>query len=643
MMRRAPPVFAMAAHLALFMAIAGCGSAEPPEVTSYTIEQLMASDDFGSLSFSPDNETLLFTSTRTGLANIYTMPVEGGEPRQLTHSTTETIGAIGFFPDDERVLYSSDQGGNELHHLYVRELDGSVHDVTPGDRLKARFSGWANDGQSFYAVTNERDPRYFDLYEYGVDGYERRLMFENDGGYQIRAVSPDRRRVALSRIHDNANTDAFLYDTNDGTRRKLTPEDGDIASTPEDFSHDGRFLFYTTDEGHEFQHLMRLELATDERTAVLKPEWDVYSGYLTHDGRWLVVTVNEDARTLVHLFDPETLEPLTAIEAGQGGTIESFAVADGAPMAALIQGNGDMPGDVYIVNLESGEKRPLLRSLSPEVAREDLVAGKVVRFESYDGTVVPGILYTPKGAAQGDARPAAIWVHGGPGSQSRIGYDPLIQYLVNDGYVVYEINNRGSSGYGKTFYHMDDHRHGDADLDDVVASKRMLVETGYVDPQRIAIMGGSYGGYMTLAGLTFRPTEFAAGVNLYGVSNWVRLLQNTPPWWTDLNRLLKSEMGDWEEDKDYLRRISPLFSADRIVKPLLVLQGENDPRVLPIESEDIVAAVRANGVPVEYISFPDEGHGFRKKANRIVAYRAIKSFLDKHLKGVVEEPAAAGR
>lgn len=629
--------------LALFIALGGCERDEAPDVTRYTIEQLMASDDFGGLSFSPDNSTLLFTSTRTGLANIYTMPVAGGEPQPLTHSKTETINAIGFFPDDERVLYSSDKGGNELHHLNVRELDGSINDLTPGDRLKARFSGWANDGRSFYVATNERDPGNFDLYEYDVDDYERRLVFENDGGYQMQAVSPDRRWVALSRIHDNANTDAFLYDTNDGTLRKLTPDDGDIASTPEDFSHDGRFLFYTTDEDHEFQHLIRLDLATDERTVVLKPEWDVYSGSLTRDGRWLVVSVNEDARTVVHLLDPVSLKPLRTIAAEEGGTIESFSVADGEPIAALIQGNGDMPGDVYIRNLESGEKRRLLQSLSPEVAQEDLVPGEVVRFESYDGSIVPGILYTPKGAEQGDARPAAIWVHGGPGSQSRIGYDPLAQYLVNDGYVVYEINNRGSSGSGKTFYHMDDHRHGDADLDDVVASKRMLAETGYVDPERVAIMGDSYGGYMTLAGLTFRPEEFAAGVNLYGVSNWVRLLQNTPPWWTDLNRLLKSEMGDWEADKEYLRKISPLFSADRIVKPLLVLQGENDPRVLPVESEDIVAAVREKGVPVEYISFPDEGHGFRKKANRIVAYRAIKAFLDKHLKGVVDEPAAAGR
>jgi dipeptidyl aminopeptidase/acylaminoacyl peptidase len=201
---------------------------------------------------------------------------------------------------------------------------------------------------------------------------------------------------------------------------------------------------------------------------------------------------------------------------------------------------------------------------------------------------------------------------------------------------VFEINNRGSSGSGRTFYHLDDHRHGSADLDDVVAAKTFLASTGFVDKSRVAIQGQSYGGFMTLAGLAFRPTEFAAGVDLYGVSNWPRLLAATPSWWEDLRRLLFTEVGDPERDAEYLRKISPVLHADQIRRPLIVLQGKNDPRVLPVESEDIVARVRANGVPVEYVLFPDEGHGFRKKANLITAYRAILMFLDRHVKGVPE-------
>lgn len=294
--------------------------------------------------------------------------------------------------------------------------------------------------------------------------------------------------------------------------------------------------------------------------------------------------------------------------------------------------DGTTPDDVYLLDLKSNSRKLLLSAQAPDVPKSDLVAGKVIHFKSYDGKDVPGILYIPLNAKKGDKLPAVIHVHGGPGDESRVGYHPLTQYLVNGGYVVFEINNRGSSGYGRTFFHLDDRRHGDADLDDVVAAKKMLVDSGFVDGDKVAIEGGSYGGYMVLAALAFRPQAFAAGVDQYGVSNWPRMLAATPSWWTDLRTYLFSEMGDPQKDADYLRRISPLFHADAIVRPLLVLQGANDPRVLPNESKDIVAKVKANGVPVRYIEFADEGHGFRKKSNQITACRAIRNFLDTYVR-----------
>ena len=215
-----------------------------------------------------------------------------------------------------------------------------------------------------------------------------------------------------------------------------------------------------------------------------------------------------------------------------------------------------------------------------------------------------------------------------------------MQYLVNHGYVVYAINNRGSSGYGKTFYAMDDRKHGEADLGDVVASKEMLIETGYVDPNRIGIIGGSYGGYMVVAALAFEPEAFEVGVDIFGVTNWVRTLQSIPPWWEAQREALYAELGDPATDLERLERISPLFHASNIVKPMIVLQGANDPRVLQVESDEMVAAVRANGVPVEYIVFPDEGHGFRNKDNQIEGYKAILDFLELHLKGVQTEVIA---
>jgi dipeptidyl aminopeptidase/acylaminoacyl peptidase len=267
------------------------------------------------------------------------------------------------------------------------------------------------------------------------------------------------------------------------------------------------------------------------------------------------------------------------------------------------------------------------------------VDAEVVRFKSYDGVTVPGLLYRPHGATAGRRVPALVMVHGGPGGQARITYKGMLQYLVNHGYAVYDINNRGSSGYGKTFYAMDDRRHGEADLGDVVASKRMLAATGYVDPDRIGIIGGSYGGYMVLAALAFKPEEFSVGVDIFGVANWLRTLENIPPWWESFREALYTEMGDPKTDRERLTRISPLFHAANIRRPLIVLQGANDPRVLKVESDEIVAAVRKNGVPVEYVVFPDEGHGFLKKENELRGYRAILDFLDTHLKGAGAPPA----
>jgi dipeptidyl aminopeptidase/acylaminoacyl peptidase len=208
-----------------------------------------------------------------------------------------------------------------------------------------------------------------------------------------------------------------------------------------------------------------------------------------------------------------------------------------------------------------------------------------------------------------------------------------VQFLVNHGYAVIDVNNRGSSGYGKTFFTADDQKHGREPLWDCVEAKKYLISTGWVDPNRVAIMGGSYGGYMVLAALAFKPEEFAAGVDIFGVSNWVRTLQSIPPYWESQRKMLYKEIGNPATQLEMLRAASPLFHADKIRRPLIVLQGANDPRVIKPESDEIVEAVKKNGVPVEYVVFDDEGHGFTKKANEIRASQSILEFLDKHLKG----------
>ncbi|HJU26383.1 MAG TPA: S9 family peptidase [Rhodanobacteraceae bacterium] len=624
----------------LVLSIPAAAASRPRQ---YSIEQLMAADSFGSMSFSPDDSKIVTTSVRSGIANLYVVPVDGGKPRQITHSTKETIASIGYFPHDERILYSSDQGGNELAHLYVRELDGRTRDVTPGEHFVARFVDWAQDGNSFYAVTNQRDPHFFDLYEISTKDYSKQLIFRNDKGYEFAAVSPDRRYIVLSRIIDNANIHIYVHDRKQKKMVDITP--GKAVGTeltlhaPVAFAPNSDELFYASDEGGKFTHLLRRDLATGKTEVVFKPKWSVVDVAFSKDGRYLLATVDEDARDRPYLLDAKTFKPVSFGDPWPNASV-GLLLANRSPLALLAVTDGTTPDDVYLLDLKNDARKLLLSAQAPDVPKSDLVAGKVIHFKSYDGLDVPGILYVPLGAKKGDKLPAVIHVHGGPGDESRVGYHPLTQYLVNGGYVVFEINNRGSSGYGRTFFHLDDRRHGDVDLDDVVSARKMLVDTGFVDGNKVAIEGGSYGGYMVLAALAFRPQVFAAGVDQYGVSNWPRMLASTPSWWTDLRTYLFSEMGDPQRDADYLRRISPLFHADAIVRPLLVLQGANDPRVLPNESKDIVAKVKANGVPVRYIEFKDEGHGFRKKSNQIAACRAIRDFLDAHVR---QAPARAGK
>ena len=294
------------------------------------------------------------------------------------------------------------------------------------------------------------------------------------------------------------------------------------------------------------------------------------------------------------------------------------------------------PFNLYMADLDDGAATRLTSALPEEIDESDLVTAEIVRYESFDGVEIPSVFYMPKQASADNPVPALVWVHGGPGGQTTKGYSATIQHLVNHGYAVLGANNRGSSGYGKTFFHMDDQNHGEKDLQDIVYGREYLEGVEGIDPDRIGVIGGSYGGFMVAAALAFEPEVFDVGVNIFGVTNWLRTLESIPPWWGSFRDALYDEMGDPATDEERLRRISPLFHADQITKPMLVIQGANDPRVLQVESDELVEAARANGATVEYVLFPDEGHGFQKRENRITASEAYVDFLNTYLKG---EPA----
>ena len=626
------------APLAIVGLLVGCssdgGGIEARSIEQYTIADFLDNTSLRGASFAPDRTKLLVSSNETGIFNAYAIPIDGSEPVQLTKSLTESIFIESYFPEDERFIYEADQGGNELTHVFVRELDGSITDVTPGEGLKASFLGWADDDQSFFVGLNERDNRFFDIFEVTVDGYERTRIYQDDTGYDFADISPDKRYLAFQHSTTRTNTDIHLYDRERGAMTHLTPHEGEVQNEPERFSPDGSSLYYVTDEDSEFQYLVRYELATGERAVVEQPDWDVLSARFSKNGKYLVVRINQDAQTVVKVYEAATMTPVELPEMPVGN-ITSVGFSNDETLMSFYMSGSRFPRDLFIYNMAGGTPRQLTHTLNENVDPYDLVDGEVVRFASYDGMEIPGVLYKPHQATAESKAPALVWVHGGPGGQSRVGYSGLIQYLVNHGYVVYAINNRGSGGYGKTFFKADNHKHGEADLKDCVSSKGMLIGTGYVDADRIGIVGGSYGGYMVLAALTFAPEEFEVGVDIFGISNWLRTFQNIPPWWEAQRKSLEDEMGPFD-DEEFWRAKSPLFHAEKIVRPLMVLQGANDPRVLKQESDDIVEAARANGVPVEYILFDDEGHGFRKKENQLRGYGAILEFLDRYLKGEAE-------
>jgi dipeptidyl aminopeptidase/acylaminoacyl peptidase len=612
---------------------------EPPQGRPsrlYTIEQFMDTTDLGGASFSADESRVLFSSDQSGIFNVYSVSITGGEPVPLTRSTVETMRSISYFPRDDRVLYTHDEGGNEDHHLYVIEGD-KVADLTPGKFLKAMFLKWTRDGSAFYIQTNQRDRRYFDLYRVETAGYGRTLIYQDEVGYQAGDISGDGRWIAFSKPKTTADSDIYLWDTTKRSMTLITPHKGPSTNEPAEFDPESRALYYLSNDGAEFTRVRKYDLATGSHTDVEQAGWDIMDTKFSHNGKYRVSTINEDGSSVIRVWDTGSGRKVE-VPGLPPGQVQAVRISRSEARMAFYFESDRSPANLHVYRF--GDKAPvrLTSSLSKQIDPADLVDSEVVRFRSFDGLEIPSIFYRPHQATPEHKVPALVWVHGGPGGQTTKGYEPLQQYLVNHGYAILGINNRGSSGYGRTFHTADDRKHGREPLWDCIEGKKYLSRLPFIDPDRIGIIGGSYGGYMTLAALAFHPQEFKVGVDIFGVANWLRTLDSIPPYWESFREALYKEIGDPKRDRAMLEEVSPLLHADKIRKPLLVLQGANDPRVVRAESDDIVAALKKNGVPVEYLVFADEGHGFTKKKNRIAGYRAILQFLDTHLK-----PAAGGR
>ncbi|MEO6167086.1 MAG: alpha/beta fold hydrolase [Chitinophagales bacterium] len=606
----------------------------PKEVKQYTIEEFYKTKRINGGWFSSDEKSLLVSSDESGIFNAWEIPVDGSAPKQLTNSADNSIFGVTYFPADKRILYSSDKGGNEISHLFVRNEDGSVLDLTPDTSARADFMQWSRDKKSFFYSSNKRDPRFMDLYEMEIAGFTSQLIYRNDSGLDVSALSNNKKYVALSKTITTSNTDVYLLDLSNKKMNLITDHQGDVTNNALFFSNDEQWLYYLTDGNSEFAYLMRYNIAHGEHEKVYETKWDVSYAYDSYNEKYRVILTNEDGKNVISVTDLQANQPVKLPEFKDGDVL-NVNISESEKLMRMQTGSSVSPANMYVYNFETKELKQLTNTANPDITPNGLAAAEVVRFNSFDGQSIPAIYYKPLTASKEHKLPALVWVHGGPGGQSRIGYFAFVQYLVNHEYAVLMVNNRGSSGYGKSFFKMDDRDHGGKDLKDCIAGKDWLAQQDYIDSTKIGIIGGSYGGYMVLAALAFTPDQFKVGVDLFGVANWLRTLKSIPPYWESFRQALYVEMGDPTTiDSVMLYNTSPLFHASKIVRPLMVLQGANDPRVLKVESDEIVEAVKQNNVPVEYVVFPDEGHGFMKKENEMKGYRQVLQFLDTHLNGI---------
>ncbi|OGC78095.1 MAG: hypothetical protein A2Z27_03960 [candidate division Zixibacteria bacterium RBG_16_50_21] len=598
---------------------------------TYPLETFFAYNSVISATFSPDEKIVAYVSNASGVHNIWTVPVSGGEAKQLTYDTVNTIIFVTWCPNRDSLVYMQDQGGNENFHLFLMPAQGgSAVDLSPGDSVRAQFLKWSYDGNSFVFLSNVRDPRFFDIYQHDLTTGQSTMIYQTKGTEEFADWSRDQKKIAFNIFNSTTDQDMAMYDLPSAKFDIITSDTGEVTNQAQMFSPDSRYLYFLTDKDSEFSMLMRRNLSTGQQELLEKPNWDVIGAVFSHNGTYFAWAYNQDGSIKIRVFNqPEKKEmPLPALPNGEIRGLD-FSRSE---RYLNFYFNGDrQPTNLYVVDLQANKLTQLTNCLPRQIAQENLVQSELLRYPSFDGKEIPAYLYKPKNLQAGEKRPVIIEIHGGPMSQEIKRWSPLRQYFVNHGYVMLVPNVRGSTGYGKTFHQLDDKDWGGSPLQDVIYAKQYLSSLDYVDTSKIIIYGGSYGGYMVLAALTFAPTEFAAGIDLVGPSNLVTFLHSLPPYWEPFIKYWHKELGDPKKDKKFFYDRSPLNFADRIVRPLFVIHGANDPRVKKSESDQIVEAARKNNVPVEYMVFPDEGHGLRKRENQIKAFKAVAGFLDKYI------------
>jgi dipeptidyl aminopeptidase/acylaminoacyl peptidase len=569
-------------------------------------------------SWSPDARRVSFLTEITGVPQVWEVPVEGGPswPEQLTFYE-ERVSRAEYSPNANRLLFDMDDGGNERTQLFLLE-DGEVRELTRAPGAIHYSGGFSPDGSRIAYTATRRNGTDFDVFVQELDE-EPEMVWEVSGYHTISDWAPDGSFLLVSRHRSNLDNDLYLLLLSSGEATLLTPHEGDARFYGACVTPDGGSAYLATDVGGDFMRLARLDFSTLVFTYLTPDDWDVEDLDLSRDGRYLLASRNIEGYSHPMFFsgegrrmpDPEVPE----------GIVGGFEFSPDSKRLALTLVGPTRNPDVAVLDLPDGDIKQVTRSSTAGIPRSTFRHPRLVRYPTFDGREIPALFYDPE---DGDA-PVVVNVHGGPEGQSRPAFAPVTQYLLHRGYAVFFPNVRGSTGYGKAYTHLDDIELRMNSVRDLAHAAQWLRKKGH---QRVAVMGGSYGGFMVLAALTEYPELWSAGVDIVGIANLVTFLKNTGSY---RRALREAEYGSLQRDRDFLESISPIHKAHRIRVPLMVIHGKNDPRVPVGEAEQIVERVRENGGTVEYLLYEDEGHGLAKLKNRLDAYPRIAAFLDEHL------------
>ncbi|MGD2134555.1 MAG: S9 family peptidase [Gemmatimonadales bacterium] len=588
---------------------------------------------------SPDGTRLSYLAPLDGVLNIWVGRVGEDEFRPVTHDGDRGVRVYFWAHDNRHLLYLQDVGGDENWRLHKVDPDsGAVTDLTPFENVQVQIVARERRRPTELLVAmNREDPRHHDVFHVDLVSDRLTLAAKNPGNVVGWLADAELRVRAALATRPDGGTELVVRDTGEAAWRSLLvwSEEDALSSAPLGFTLDGAALYLADSRETDTARLLRLDLATDESTVLATDEhYDVSGAELDPETRDVQLVQFTRARRAWEVLDPALEDDVNALRALDPGdfSIHSRTHADDAWIVEYIEDDGPVAYYRYDRTTKTGE---FLLHTRPDLARHTLAAMEPISFTSRDGLTIHGYLTVPHGI-EAVRLPMVLNVHGGPWHRDVWGYDPESQWFANRGYACLQVNFRGSTGYGKRFLNAGNKAWGAEMHDDLVDAVGWAVDRGVADPERVAIYGGSYGGYAALVGATFTPELFRCAVDIVGPSSLITFIEAIPPYWTSYLEMLYRRVGDPELETDFLKSRSPLFNVERIRVPLLIAQGANDPRVKQSESEQIVAAMREKGIDHEYLLFPDEGHGFAKPENRLKFYAAAERFLAKHLGGRLE-------